>query len=82
MKHACRRAARDAFRLPVGAANEIQHRIADTEPEAFVLEMVPQVISLHPATEPGVRPVGDVRRIVDPLILKKRQNRSQHERNG
>jgi hypothetical protein len=82
MKHACCRAARDAFGLPVGTANEIQHRIADTEAEALVLEMVPPMISLHPAAEPGVRPLGDVRHIVDPLIVQKRQNRSQHERNG
>jgi hypothetical protein len=36
VKHACGRAARETFRLPIGAANEIQHRIADTEPEALV----------------------------------------------
>src|SRR3977135_3419393 len=70
-----------AFFAGVGATKSAEHavqrRIADAEPVLLADEMMPQMVLLDEAAQPGSRQIGNMGDVMHPFIMQDRQHHAE-----
>ena len=67
------------FDVTIRRADEIHRRVGDAVPKVLVLEMMPEMVLLHVASERRDRIERDVRDVMDPLVVQERADAAERQ---